>query len=67
MTLLTGGALSCTESLPAARSVGLVDVREYLVLKHDGKTVRLPVTNGEALAELQQPNEHSPRSAIPAG
>jgi hypothetical protein len=27
--------------------VGLVEIREYLVLKHDGKTVRFPVRDGD--------------------
>jgi hypothetical protein len=29
-----------------------VDVREYLVLKYDGNTVRFPVTNGDAAQAL---------------
>jgi uncharacterized protein YajQ (UPF0234 family) len=33
--------------LPAARSVGLVEIREYLVLKHDGKIARFPVRGGD--------------------
>jgi hypothetical protein len=27
--------------------VGLVEIQEYLVLKHDGKTVRFPVRGGD--------------------
>jgi len=39
-------------ALPAARSVGLVDVREYLLLQDDGKTARFPVSDGDAAQAL---------------
>ena len=32
---------------PCGQIGGTVEIREYLVLKHDGKTVRFPVRNGE--------------------
>jgi hypothetical protein len=49
---------------PAARSVDRLEVREYLVLKHDGKTEHFPVLDGDVAqarlraALVQRPDDY---------
>ena len=45
--------------------MGLVEVREYLVLKHDGTTVRYPVRNGDvAQARLRAALSQRPDDSV---
>lgn len=54
-------------ALPAARSVGLVEIREYLVLRFDGTTVRFPVRDGDvAQARLRAALSQRPEDCVVA-
>ncbi len=59
---------ACAESaFTAARSVGLVEIREYLVLRFDGTTVRFPVRDGDvAQARLRAALTQRPEDCVVA-
>ena len=47
--------------------MGLVEIREYLVLKYDGKTVRFPVQDGDvAQARLRAALTRHPNDSVVA-
>lgn len=67
-TRLDTASVACAESpSPAARSVELVEIREYLVLKFDGTTVRFPVRDGDvAQARLRAALTRRPEDCVVA-
>lgn len=54
-------------ALPAARSVDWLEIREYLVLKHDGNSVRFPVRDGDVgQAQLRAALVRRPEDSVVA-
>jgi hypothetical protein len=65
--LLTRPALTAQNCAPCGQIGGLVEIREYLVLRFDGTTVRFPVRDGDvAQARLRAALTQRPDDGVVA-